>query len=289
MANPQKENGYTAIANEIIDHIAKTQLNSTQFRIVMVIWRYTYGFSRKEHEFSETFLSNTTGISKRQIRRELTELINKRIIEVVRNATFSTPRVLQFNKNYEEWVVDKVSISNDLSPEDGLTPEDEYAPEDKLDLSPEDRLVHTSEDKIVPSPEDRLDPQENNIKTNIKTNTTATTIAVTETEEKILKTLQQIGGWPYDLETDISHIRKLILDYPEINMLDEVKKFRDWHLDKPLKKNSNPRLQLRNWCIKAKEFMSRRKGESQNGRSTSIQHNTKTARDTPAGGFKELD
>ena len=41
MANPQIENGYTVIANEILDHLYKQSLNGTELKVVMCILRYT--------------------------------------------------------------------------------------------------------------------------------------------------------------------------------------------------------------------------------------------------------
>ena len=107
MQNPKLENGYTRIANEILENIAKTKLNGTQFKIVMVIWRYTYGFCRKEHEFSLSFLSQATDTNKNQIKRELNALIEKNIITVVKDADFNSSRVLSFNKLFEQWSLDK--------------------------------------------------------------------------------------------------------------------------------------------------------------------------------------
>ncbi len=103
MASPQIENGYTRIANELLDKLAETKMNGTQFRILMIVFRYTYGFQRKEHELSETFIANATSIHKQQIKRELKDLIDRKIITVVRQATFTDPRVISFNKNYKQW------------------------------------------------------------------------------------------------------------------------------------------------------------------------------------------
>jgi phage replication O-like protein O len=49
------DNGYTRIANEILEAMAKIKLSPTQYRILFVVWRYTYGFQRKEHKLSLTF------------------------------------------------------------------------------------------------------------------------------------------------------------------------------------------------------------------------------------------
>jgi phage replication O-like protein O len=102
LADVQLEHGYTRIANEILEHMATIKLSPTQYRILFLVWRYTYGFKRKSHEMSLTFLSNATGIDKRNIQRELKSLEEKRIIvQEVKNGSF---RRITFNKNYEEWI-----------------------------------------------------------------------------------------------------------------------------------------------------------------------------------------
>ncbi len=103
MASPQKEHGYTPIANEILEAVAQLRANATQLRIVLVVWRYTYGFNRKEHKLSEGFISKATGIHKKQIGRELAALIQNNILTEVEPPTFSSPRVLAFNKDYDSW------------------------------------------------------------------------------------------------------------------------------------------------------------------------------------------
>jgi phage replication O-like protein O len=103
MANPQIEKGHTRIANEILEHISKTNLNGTQFRIVMVIWRYTYGFQRKQHELSNAYISHSIGIKNRSVVvRELNILLKRKIIISVGIGLRGT-KILSFNKNYDEW------------------------------------------------------------------------------------------------------------------------------------------------------------------------------------------
>lgn len=100
---PQIEDGYTRLANEILEHIMKASLNGTQFRIVMAVWRYTYGFQRKEHDLSLTFLAKAIEASRGQVDRELTALIDRNIISVVGTGGRGS-RVITFNKNHSEWV-----------------------------------------------------------------------------------------------------------------------------------------------------------------------------------------
>ena len=54
MANPQKENGYVPISNELIDQLCKTKLNGTQFRIILLVFRY-----QACQGYSPTYLKST--------------------------------------------------------------------------------------------------------------------------------------------------------------------------------------------------------------------------------------
>lgn len=111
----QLENGYTRIANEILEALAKTNLNGTQRRILDVIFRQTYGYKRKEHDLSIAFISKATNIHKKQIQRELNVLIERKFVDVISEATFSKSRVIAFNKNYIEWL-DGIQVANPLPP-----------------------------------------------------------------------------------------------------------------------------------------------------------------------------
>ncbi|AMQ22231.1 replication protein [Geobacillus sp. JS12] len=103
MADVQLEHGYTKIANEILERLALTKLSPTQFRLVLVIWRYTYGFNRKDHEMSLSFLAEATGVHKQRVKQELDKLIESNIIIVTEEGTFSKSRKLAFNKDYDTW------------------------------------------------------------------------------------------------------------------------------------------------------------------------------------------
>jgi phage replication O-like protein O len=99
--------------------LSKQPLNGTQFRILLVLFRYTYGFNRKEHSLSETFLSKAIGAHKNQVQRELMELVKFKIITIIKEATFKEPNILQFNKNYDEWEVTKKLPVNGLDTQTG--------------------------------------------------------------------------------------------------------------------------------------------------------------------------
>lgn len=103
MADVQTEHGFTAIAHELIEAVARAKFNGTQFRIILIIWRYTYGFKRTQHELAISFLAEATGIAVRQVERELAILIERNVVTVVSEASGKRSRILRFNKNYDEW------------------------------------------------------------------------------------------------------------------------------------------------------------------------------------------
>ena len=100
MDNVQLENGYTAIAHEILENMAKIKLSPTQYRIIFIVWRFTYGFKRKEHDFSLSFMAKATGCDKRQLQRELKELIG---LKILNQKIINGHRLIKFNKHYSQW------------------------------------------------------------------------------------------------------------------------------------------------------------------------------------------
>jgi len=90
------EKGYTQIPNEALESIVKMKLNATQFKIIMTIWRYTFGFQRKEHHLSLTFISTAIQADKRQVQREMDKLEEMNVI-TQSEKTNKKGRLISFN------------------------------------------------------------------------------------------------------------------------------------------------------------------------------------------------
>ena len=103
MANPQIENGYTVVANEILDHLYKQPLNGTELKVVMCILRYTFGFQRKSHKLSATFIAKWGNCDLRAVKRALKQLQQDRIIIYINSEQRGVTAELMFNKDYEQW------------------------------------------------------------------------------------------------------------------------------------------------------------------------------------------
>lgn len=96
MANPQIENGYIKIANEISEHLMNINLTAYQYRVLWAIWRKTYGWNKKYDWLSYTQLKEMTGLRKQHIWRTVKELVDKNIVT-------RQGYKLSFNKDYHKW------------------------------------------------------------------------------------------------------------------------------------------------------------------------------------------
>lgn len=103
MANPQKEKGYTAIANEILEALARTPISGSSRQLIFFILRKTYGYHKKADAISFSQFQEGTNLSRRTVIYGLQELEIKKIILVKR--TYNQPNIYIFNKDYEQWIV----------------------------------------------------------------------------------------------------------------------------------------------------------------------------------------
>lgn len=103
MADVQLENGYTKIANEILDAIQHFQFSQNQFKILIALWRNTYGWNRKECEFSLSHIEKTTNLDRKRASATLKSLIEANVIIEIDKGSSTKKKVVVFNKNYEEW------------------------------------------------------------------------------------------------------------------------------------------------------------------------------------------
>lgn len=75
------ENGYTRIANDIMDALAFADVTLREMKIILVIIRRTYGFQKKSDWIALDQFVEATGIAKENISRILSSLVSKKIIE----------------------------------------------------------------------------------------------------------------------------------------------------------------------------------------------------------------
>lgn len=112
MANPQAENGFTRIANEIIDALAQSAPGHGDMRVLLVILRKTYGWNKKEDDLSIGQIVEATNLSRRMVIYCLQNLEAKRMIVITRSRGRGIKNEINriaFQKNYSLWVVQEKS------------------------------------------------------------------------------------------------------------------------------------------------------------------------------------
>lgn len=99
MVSPQKENGFTPIAHDIIEAFYRCKLLEYERVIMLCIWRKTYGWNKKEDWIANSQFHEETGIPKPHITRTLKSLREKHIVT-------KDDKKVTINKNYWMWKVE---------------------------------------------------------------------------------------------------------------------------------------------------------------------------------------
>ena len=97
MANPQLEDGFTMVANEIIEALARINLCAYESRVLWFIIRKTYGWHKKNDWIALSQIVDSTGILKPNVSRTLKSLKARNIIIRDKN------RRVGVQKDYEKW------------------------------------------------------------------------------------------------------------------------------------------------------------------------------------------
>jgi len=96
MANPQIENGYTSIANEILEKLVRMPLAPNQWRVLLCIIRKTYGWHKKVDYIANFQIGEATGLCKAVVSRCLKGLSDMHLIT-------RKGKYIGFQKDWEKW------------------------------------------------------------------------------------------------------------------------------------------------------------------------------------------
>lgn len=108
MASPQLENGYTRIANEILENLIKYEFpkntGSIPYRLCIFIIRKTYGYNKKEDRISLTQFEEALGVSRPAVSYWLKYLVTANLL-VVNKTPSKDGYKYSFNKDYDNWLL----------------------------------------------------------------------------------------------------------------------------------------------------------------------------------------
>ncbi|MDX8047135.1 replication protein [Gracilibacillus sp. S3-1-1] len=100
MANPQLENGYTRIANELWNEILRRNFTKRQINLILFIWRLSYGTGQKACKIAKFTSFEQVGMYKQDVKKELVFLRECAVLEWEEESM-----VFSINKHYQNWQV----------------------------------------------------------------------------------------------------------------------------------------------------------------------------------------
>lgn len=100
MASPQVKEGFTRIANELLDALCRIKISGNARQIFDCILRKTYGYGKKQDKISLSQFEELTGIPRKNCPRSIRTLEAMEIIFVDREKYISNYSI---NKDYEMW------------------------------------------------------------------------------------------------------------------------------------------------------------------------------------------
>ncbi len=118
MARPQLENGYTQIADEIIEALARFRLSGHESQCLWFVIRKTYGFQKKTDIIALSQLSQGTNLPRPKVCNALKKLKARGLIITQKGNSKGT--IYKFNKDFDQWkVLPKRGITQKGSPQKG--------------------------------------------------------------------------------------------------------------------------------------------------------------------------
>lgn len=102
-ASPQKEHGYTPIANELLEAMALFRIPGEIRQVFDAIMRKTYGYNKTQDAIAASQLTAATGLKKQNVFRSVERLVEHKLVIKVDYAK-DIGNILKINKDYHSWI-----------------------------------------------------------------------------------------------------------------------------------------------------------------------------------------
>lgn len=103
MSNPQTEDGFTKIANELLDALCSFRIAGEVRLVFDSIIRKTYGFHQAEDYIANSQIVKLTKLSRQSVSRALKVLIEKKLV-IKTDDNNPKGHKLKINKDFEQWI-----------------------------------------------------------------------------------------------------------------------------------------------------------------------------------------
>lgn len=115
MASPQIEEGFTKIANEIMDALCHIRIPGEERQVLDCILRKTYGWNKCEDAIALSQFMEMTGLKKPTVCRAINRLLSKKIIIIIEKDN-EPAKLYKFIKDYHQWkpLSKKITLSKKI-------------------------------------------------------------------------------------------------------------------------------------------------------------------------------
>lgn len=105
MAAPKIENGFTRLANELLEAIIAEPFSGQDLRIIFSVARRTYGWNKSEDYISLSQFVKATGMTTTRCSQVINRLVGSKVISLIDKRGLRGTKKYRINKNYEEWTL----------------------------------------------------------------------------------------------------------------------------------------------------------------------------------------
>jgi len=98
MGKPQLEDGYTMVANQLLEAITRTPLGQHEYRVFFCVLRLTYGYQKKEADIPISLITRITLLPKQLVWRALHHLTQRNMLTKIGTRHYAV------QKDYSTWV-----------------------------------------------------------------------------------------------------------------------------------------------------------------------------------------
>jgi phage replication O-like protein O len=211
--DPQLEDGYTRIANELYEAILGFGFSQRQLLVVLTIIRKTYGYGKKEDDMSAAQIGELCNIGRNHVTEVIGQLVQ---MNVLNRASGTFGLKLGINKSYKSWVKEQST-----SPKSGLGKvvpnRDKSSPKSGRVDSP--KLGHTKEN---------LSKENQKKSARLELSLSEWLSACKESGEQPIPPEDTIFGYAKDVVLPVEFIRYAWLEFKRKYGSDNKKKYKDW-------------------------------------------------------------
>lgn len=196
----QLEDGYTRIANELMDALMKAPLTSREARIMRAFERATFGWNRKAAWLAASVLADMTGMTAQNASKALNSLIRKKII--IRDGGSRSPS--RINTRTSEWILE--SDDKRVSPKQSVKPKQANLAQNELTELAQNELTN----------KDRKDKDLSNDKSNVASHEQNQTPAETKSKARPDAAVQSESGKSWGTADDLATARQIADDVAKL-------------------------------------------------------------------------